>query len=371
MAEGLEGFYYDLQKNNSLMKVTLHPNTIAEFDEFGHVMGFSKATNGIDEEGYRINPICSSIMNEDFAVTIANSWSETGGDPIGGLWNSFKPLAPYTDFLSDAIKGLSSKKEEWESTAKGQESKQNSTLVRALSWVVDKIKNVNSDKATEYLNSSLVVQGTRFSFYGGTGVSFSNMVMKFTLFSEYLYEINPVSSQLKKILPYAMGHWETVNEDDSKESGIDNLKNFIGFEKPPGGYKANIKSIDNSSDTHNGGGIEGTLKLKFGPYYSIRNLVISDIQLNFSKQMVKLPKDESSVTKSINSSFVLEPLFCDVQLTLKPALKYSDTMIDHFVLGSSTSAERTKLNGELSSRLDEVSKKLNEDSWSNWKGLIR
>lgn len=355
MADGISGFYYDIQKTDPLLKVTLHPNTIREAGEDGKFKKFVKAKGKVevDDEGYTIPPICSSVMSEDFALTIANSWSETGGDPLSNLWNSFKPLAPYTDFLSDAISGLSSKKEEWESTVNGQSSKQNSALVRSLSWAVDKIKNADLSKATEYLNSALVVQGTRFSFYGGTGISFSNMNMKFTLFSE---SDNTVRDQLQKILPYAMGHWETLNEDDSKESGIDNLKNFIGFEKPPGGYKANIRSIDNESDTHD---IEGTLKLKFGAYYSIRNLVISDVQLNFSRQLVKIPTNPNEMS---NTEFTLEPLFCDVQLTLRPAIKYNDTMINHFVLGSSTSEEREKLIQSLSTKLSEYSKKLNNIS---------
>lgn len=366
MSEGFEGFYYDLQKENPLMKVTLHPNTIAEYDDNGKFTGFPPAKNNIDEEGYLIEPICSSIMNEDFAVAIANSWSETGGDPIGSLWNSFKPLAPYSDFMSDAIKGLVGKKEEWENTAQGQSNKRNSAMVRALSWAIDKLRDVDLDKASEYLNSSLVVQGSRFSYYQGTGVSFSNMVMKFTLFSEFSKDgNNSVSNQLRKILPYAMGHWESLTEDIANDSNLDDLKNFIGFEKPPGGYRSNIRSIDFDSDK---GNIQGTLKLKFGPYYSIRNLVVSDIQLNFSKQMVKLPIDTAASTEEINNSFTLEPLFCDVQLTLKPAIKFSDTIIDQFVLGTSTSSDRTRLNNELSSKLEKISEKLNEEDSSNWKG---
>jgi hypothetical protein len=39
--------------------------------------------------------------------------------------------------------------------------------------------------ASEFLNSSLVVQGSRFTIYQGTNTDFANLSMKFTLFSDW------------------------------------------------------------------------------------------------------------------------------------------------------------------------------------------
>lgn len=373
MAEELSGFYYDLQKENELTRVTLHSNMeIKKSEEKKGGKGgggsaekkkieFEKVSGDKDADGYSTKALCSCIMNEDFAMTIANAWSEMGGDPIGSLWNSFKPLAPYLDVFSDTIQEMKEKQDAWAKTQEGKKGMRNSSLVKGLGWVVDKL---SSDKVTEgtskaslYLNSALSVEGSRFSFYGGTGISFSNMVMKFTLFSEFG---NTVSDQLKDLLPYFIGTWEGLDENEEAVNTLGKtVTELIGFERPPSGYRANIWSVDTKQDKNSmlKNSITGTFKLKFGPYYSIRNLVVSDLQLNFSKQMVKIPENEMLANET---KLNLHPLFCDVQLTLKPCVKYNDELIEEFVLGSSTQEDRMKFEGKLEESLKGISDFINK-----------
>ena len=198
-------------------------------------------------------------------------------------------------------------------------------------------------KNGNYLNHSLVVQGTRFSYYAGTGTSFSNLNMKFTLFADYINgKFKTVHDQLDKLYPYIMGQYVNVNGSnkggEAKEAG--NLDEFFGWQKAPGGFKPDIKNIDKA--------IFGTLKLKFGSYYSIRNLAVRDAQISFSKQLVKKPANPNSNDYSKDG---LSPLYCDVVLSFQPVTKFSDVALRTFVEGTTTEQGRGKLENDLNQPL--------------------
>lgn len=317
----VSGFYHDLQKKNRLLSVTLHPSTITS--DGGE--SWSKVTDGIGTGNvkYRKEPLATAILKEDFTVAIANSWADfQGGDQISQLFNSVKPFAAYAKYASEHLDIMSKKGHEAEKTLDGV----------AVKWINKAVDFVRPylDKGVDYLNRALVVQGSRFSYYAGTGTSFGNLAMKFTIFADWKDgTFKTVHEQLAEIYPYIMGKY--IDWDDSDKSN--SLNEFLGWQTPPGGYKADVRDVDTF--------VEGTLLINFGGYYSIPNIVIKDAQLTFSKQMVKNPL----------LPFRISPLSCDVQLTLQAATKFSDRMLSNFVNGNYTTEDVTEIEKMLEENL--------------------
>lgn len=328
------GFYYDEQRKNPLMSITLHANQKA-IDEG---LKWDKVSDP-DDDGYEKKPLCTALMGEDFSVAIANNWSEfDAGNMLESAWNSIRPLGAYSRHIGKLMGNMVNAGNNWLSKHADGSTEWAQKLNSGLGKVNDFINN--SDK-TNILNHALVVQGTRFSYYAGTGTSFSNLNMKFTLFADHFETggFKTVHEQLQDLYPYIMGKY--VNVDGSNKSGEEkegNLDEFFGWQKAPGGFKPDIKNIDNT--------VIGTLKLKFGSYYSIKNLVCRDAQLSFSKQMVKYNSTSSSIDYS--------PLYCDVVLSFQPATKYSDNALRKFVDGSLTESDRSDFTKKLRGDLDNI-----------------
>lgn len=308
----LAGWYYDIQTGyegpGRMTCVTLHPNTTDTGQK-----EWSDNVGDPDNPAYSASPICVAIANEDFNVSIANTWSEFGGDMIGQLWEQAKILAPYADH---AEKMIHKAVEEYHNASQtDRQIIQESKISRAFARTFEKIdEGIQSGQIniTDYLNRSLIVQGTRFSYYSGTGISFGNLVMKFTMFPTWKGpSFVSVDDQLEKIYPYVMGHF--IHEDALKvdEDGM------IGWQLPPAGFRADVKNVDNVQ--------KGTLLLKYGAYYSVENLVCENASFSYSKQMVKHPHSKGDYS----------PLYCDVTLQLRPATKFSDNKLKKFVKGTS------------------------------------
>ena len=88
----LSGFYYDIQKKNPLMSVTLHANAELKGSEWDNWSGTKEED---DDGGYGKDPLCTALLNEDFSVAIANNWSEfDAGNMLESAWNSVRPLSP-------------------------------------------------------------------------------------------------------------------------------------------------------------------------------------------------------------------------------------------------------------------------------------
>lgn len=346
--KNISGWYYDWQAKNPITKVTLHYNQklVEKKDEKGKVIGSTWVALSDDEKdpddkespeptvracAYSKKPLCSSIAHENFNVSVANTWSEFGADPIGDMWNTVRPLAPYAKEL---FKGLGKLVENHNEEMANNKEAKTSWIGETLSKVVTKINEFQNsgkdDMIVDYMNRSLVVQGTRFSYYAGTGVAFGNLVMKFTLFPKWQPNgtFTNVYEQAAEIYPYIMGSFES--EEMLKDTVF---ADFVKWQKPPGGFKSDMKNVDNVQ--------EGTLKLKIGINYSIPNLVCEGAALDFSKQMVKDPT-RINIDKGEGTSGFLSPLYCDVVINLRPATKFSDKSLIAFVSGSGVQVTRTK-----------------------------
>ena len=355
------GFYYNEQLRNPLISVSLHVNT--ETTDGG--ITWEKASGDKDdtpgEWPYKVDALFRAILNEDYQTAISNSWSEFGDDAIGSLFNQFKPYAPYLGHLSKAFKQMNAAEEGMKISGDRAIS---STFGRIMDKVTDVLQGV-ADEGAQILNRSLIVQGARFSYYSGTGVGFGNLTMKFTVFADWDDAGNflSVDSQLQPLYPYCFGKFvklldEKGNVTGVKEDGIlnkavqdlnivqankDDVNKFFGWQLPPGGFEADVRDIDLCQ--------KGTLKLKFGTFYAIDNLVISDAQFNFSRQMVK------NWNKGTGENDI-SPLSCDVVLTFKPASKFTDNKLYDFISGRTMSSERNKTEEDLRTKLEDEKKSM-------------
>lgn len=389
---GINGWYYDTQLNNKLTSVTLHSNKwydktidngtykdgvtkkrsggFKNWNQIEGDNGFGPNGNATDDDrfathagvtdtgdgsGYGIDPICKSILAEDFNVTISNTWSEFGGDPVQELWNGARvKYAPYAKNIIETLGVLAQKNEE----ARQNENNGNITswITNLISKLSNGVQNLTKDMdIVRFLNKALISQGTRFSYYGGTGISFGNLGMRFTLFPKWdeYGDFITVTDQVSKLYPYFIGRLEKFEEVDTilKKFGdtttngdpkfYDFLQKCFMWQSPPNDYKAEIFDIDVTQ--------EGTLKLKFGCQYELANLLCTDMMLNFSKGMVKSPKDNT-----------LSPLYCDIALNLRPATKFTDLSLKKFIGGLNNSGgakkDLTELNNMLNKNLNDQEK---------------
>lgn len=130
---------------------------------------------------------------------------------------------------------------------KNNDLKEGSLLRKGLNGLANVLGNMSStnENMANYLSRSLVVQGTRFSYYSGTGIDFGNLQMKFTLFSQYIkekdsYIFKSVDDQLQKILPYIIGEFKPVTEGGDGDVGKF-IQEFASWQMPPGNFSADLK----------------------------------------------------------------------------------------------------------------------------------
>ena len=379
----VSGFYYDMQKSNPMQRITLHANTKPPEEDYRTWPAWSSATcnsafplknetdldpdTGSEKFKYGAMPICSSILQEDFNVSIANTWGDfIGGQQLESMWSGIKSFEPYLNFgaenLSKIGKGISTYiKNTPNSVFSGINPDNVDKFFNKASDVVDHIGSVASRQ--------LVVQGTRFKYYSGTGIAFSNLGMRFTLFADHVpqlafdksknllkingYKFQTVDEQLAALMPYAVGKFVNLLGDSDGENAVkgifgndfvkDNkniINTWLGWQMPPGGFRADLQYIDSVQT--------GTLMLKLGPYYRLKNLIIQDIQLNYSKHSAKYIEK-----KGTSYDIKTCPLYCDVNITFSPASKYSNRMLEEFVMGrsSSNSTSIKSLEDDINSRL--------------------
>lgn len=374
----LKGWYYDKQLNSPLTSVTLHANMwwdggekkFINWDQIEGENGFGKNGGDCDTDeystilgyapeacGYGLDPICTSILNEDFSVAISNTWSEFGGDPIGQAWNDLRgPLSGVSSAFVNAGKTLLGLNEKTLNESNRGET-QLSTLAHGLSNIVYKggrkvieFAEGHDIDVVSFLNKALITNGTRFSYYGGTGVGFGNLSMKFTVFPKWENKkFIEVTKQVTQLYPYFIGQLESFEEatnlkTDENDFSYPGMAKYMAntcfwFQKPPGGYQTEMKDVDIIQ--------KGTLKLKIGHFYEIPNLLCSDIVLNFSKNMVKNPETDG-----------FSPLFCDVSVTLRPSTKFTDRTLRAFVGGNVSS--KNALARLASSRLSDERTKVDD-----------
>ena len=377
----VRGFYYDHQIYNPLYTVTLHPNTRpkpggasvdwsqknlvdcsddliitgmvsrpnhtpsqhydTKWDEFftngycengsNSIDGFLPKTSDGDWSDYYAEPICSSIFTEDFNFSIANEWTSwDGANLIEGAFKGLKTYAPFIGTLSKGISELD----------KSKASTFGSGIVESLRNIASKVGKV-AEKTNGVLNKALYIQGSRYSMYNGSATNFGNMSLKFTLLSDwkqwYPGELDygqkahfmTVYDQLAYIYPYCMGFFERGIGGEATgwikkalSSGMAETvskfaNEYVGWQSPPGGYEAINRNIDVQQ--------KGTLRLVLGGFYTIDNLLISNISFNVSRTLCKDP------TAKDGSKPVMVPLYADVQLDLRPASVYTDVKLGRFL----------------------------------------
>lgn len=346
-------WFYDNQLLDRMTSVSLHANTYLDNNK-----KWRKFESGIDKGGYCLAPLCTSILNEDFQVSISNTWNEVGGDPITQAYESMvKPLAPYAGYAKEVIAKLGQNIEKWGN----KEGNVNSDAVKHLTdWagVAGRAVEKHGDDVVDYMNSVLISQGTRFSYYSGSGVSFGNLQMRFTIFPIWADNgtFLSVPQQLELLFPYVMGTYSNLvlgSKVNDKGQTEEISSTLIGWQKPPAGYQAVYEDIDKS-------GIKGTLKLRIGSFYVLESLVCESMSFNMSRQMVKRPMSGSSLQSpgwsgitranvlsedkslSIKEQMAFSPLFAEVILSFKPATKYSDATMRRFIYGLNIAGEENE-----------------------------
>lgn len=361
------GFYYDIQLNNPMLMVTLHANTKKSSEGPKYSMPWPGTTEkdsaGIDYP-YGEDPICRSVISEDFQVSISNNVSDFGGDPLGGLWNSV--VKPYSAYLADTevasdidfITGkLSEMATNWQNSEQAKvsngEKESLATKISRLTgetakWVHEMFQSNEKggiSKAAAIASRTLIVQGTQFSYYAGTGTDLGTLTMKFVVFSGYdnQGQYHTVAEQLQELEWYVGGEYkpcsQAAGEGDGASSSMPQfISKFASWQLAPGGYIAGIKNINEVQ--------YGTLKLRVGPFYAIENLIIAGAQYNYSKTMCKVPKTGDNTT--------LDPLFCEVTLNLKPVTKFSADAVFSFANGKRSEEYRKTVLNDIKTSLENV-----------------
>lgn len=273
------GFYYDEQLNNRSYTVRLYGDG--------------------DGKGKYPNLIAKSIWTENFEFSTSNTWNnfESVSNPLEYTWNTMNKFSGFANPVINAIQGI---KQVDSSSAAG----------RAMNSFVGWAKEHGNELRTK-LNSYLIVQGTRFVYFGGSNISMNNLMMRYTMMYDPAAENGnrTVREQLAKLMPYCIGKYETVKEAMGKSGDGKGVFSLIGWQTPPGGkvqFTADWKNVDTQG--------KGTLKLVFGGDgsigngssdtgdFEIDNLVVKDWNVSMSRVSVKGETERS-------------PLYADVSLT--------------------------------------------------------
>ena len=226
---------------------------------------YSVAYDTNPSECYRAKPLITAILNEDFQVEVGNMWADAGGE--GRISNTFNSLraqnAPYQKEMGGLLGNLLSEI--------GNYTKKGGFLDKAVTSLKSMADSMGDGSMTDNLNSALITQGTKYSYYGGTTTTFGNLTMRFTLFADWLwtgngYKFRTVHDQLREIYPYAVGKYYPLDlklreKDGVKGSKLENAaeaadkaaSTFFGWQQPPGGFQADVRSLDSCQ--------KGTLRL--------------------------------------------------------------------------------------------------------------
>lgn len=329
---------------------------------------------------YAKEAICSAVLNEDFRVSISNNFSKLGGDPLGEFINNMKSGLPIMEQIGEFLKNVSKKTAETSENWKkeGKDTTKIDTLGKYLNAAA---KWTGMNKAI--MNRAIVFQGARFSYFGGTGVSFDNVALNYTMFpywdTEDLDEngfpkFKTIYDQLEVILPYVIGDFvplvfAEVVKDGTESKAVSFLKDieatakgvassFGSWQLPPGGFEAAIKDIDVIQ--------RGTLKLKVGSLYSIDNIVISSCNFTLSKHLIKHPQVEAHLKNATeDAAQYLTPAFCDVQLGLRPVSMASKNSLLRFIRGEGTVSDKRQVYNTHAYNLDLLEERVRDSFKKN------
>ena len=375
-------WFYDDQLNNRLTSITLHANTYYDGKEWKWCK--DSPYHKVDAGGYELEPLCRSVLNEDFNVAIGNVWSDlAGSESVSGYVNNLMHSgAPYADVIGTALVQIGNEAKGWaggQSVSYDENGKPKFSIAQTIAnWAshIGGLAEKYKDPALDFMNSNLIMQGTRFSYFSGTGISFGNLGMRFTIFPMWkdgaFYTVN---QQLEDLLPYAIGKYENLKFDAKYKNVLTNQEevghfesDLIGWQRSPAGYRAHYKDIDNKA-------LKGTLKLRIGAFYVLESLVCENLSFNMSRQMVKKPqgvgyyglnagKDRIKNIDPAVETISISPLFCDVNLSLRASTKYSDTVMRNFIYGLNMAGQENEgaqeLNRTMNSDLERIQRQIRE-----------
>ena len=371
-------WYYDHQLDNRLTSISLHANTrydeesrtwIRAIDDY-----YDHRYGGVDRGGYYMNPLCRSVLAEDFSIAVANTWSDLGGDPISNMVNDvMHSAAPYANAINTALEKIGNMATEWKGDHEqeyDENGKPKFTLAGTIANWAEKAGKVaanHGEDVIDFMNANFIMQGTRFSYYGGSGISFGNLATRYTVFPKWVDGgFLTVNQQIEDLFPYAIGKYETLKFTAKDKNGKEEeyASDIIGWQRPPAGYRADYKDIDNKA-------LKGTLKLRIGAFYVLEGLVCESLTFNMSRQMVKKPETagydqvnvgSDRITRVSTGTINFSPLFADVVLVFRPATKYSDTVMRNFIYGlnmkGDTNETAQKLNQKMNENLNREREKI-------------
>lgn len=366
----ISGFYYDEQLKNPLTTITLHanqrykPKPETGEDQRKNLDDYWEdyPEDERDSQGYGKEAIASAILSQDFNVDIATNWQNFGADPINSMWTQQQSFAPYADYFSSALKEIADKTDSWMASESGEHSKVSNFVANGMGTVAGFFQK-GMDRNKEYLYRGLHVQGTKFAYFGGTGVSFDSFSMEFTILATHINgKWLTVYDQLQKIMPYFIGDFVPVNIGDKVVGSTiqEFLQDFAAWEMPPGGFRPDLVNQD-TDRAFNNKPKKGTMKLRIGSYFSMTNLVISSCQLSFSKTMVKNP--ESSDVFETGQDY--SPYSCQVKLSFKSGIQYSINSLRAAISGENTRDVRDNVNKKMAAQLKQLKTIDNKDDLKN------
>lgn len=245
----MKGWYYDRQLENPLTSVSLHPNQI-----LNKTTGkWEDVKDGDDEQyvkkggqdfgcGYSIKPIAQAILQEDFNVAVANRWTAVGDNAISELWNQARTIGPYVPVAKDMLSIITRAAENQSIQSANEGNTWTSKLTDVLG-TVSKLAEGGINLISSRINDSLIIQGSRFTYYSGSGVAFGNLGLRYTMFPIFDGTGNMISTvdQVANILPYVNGTFE--------ESSLTYLSSAIkSWANTDEGINAIKKKVDNAVD---------------------------------------------------------------------------------------------------------------------------
>lgn len=356
------GFYYDCELNDPSITISLHANRYFDENatdsktgykgawvpwpsEWGVLEDTNPKVNGVENKHYGKSAIAKCLMTEDMSYSIQNNFTDNNmGNPIESLFESLKPYAPILKSGATNLKkaaGDVSKAGDFGSAF----ARTMGNLAKGMApWM---------EKAGDYLDKALMVQGTRFTFYNGSSFNFNNLEMKFTVFSDWIkhpdnsgsYYFEPAVDYVKKLNKYAMGKYNPITNDKSLKTNVEVVDNFleqyIGFQTPPGGFEMDTKYLDNT--------LAGTLRLNIGGFWAIDNLVLKNMNVTFSKIMTKIPDGAGGA---------VTPLYAEIVLQLTPASAIVDTGYDRFLEQEGMTNVRGPIENSYRTQLNKLKEKL-------------
>ena len=285
-------FFYDHEIVDIQFSARLYPSTGWVDDNDANIAGWfplhksilrtpelEKNKGYVSDVKYSKIPIVQSIYSEDFNVSAANDWNDANfGTDLQDSMNRGKVFVPYLQKVSkwgkiaakDGENYLNQLEERVKDGKVVDADKEKTGLsINALkvmrtanSWG-EKLTGL-LDTAAANLDKTSIIQGTRFSYYSGTGISFGNLIMRFTLFSDFKYKsyysedekkyvcegetkFVPVNEQLSQLYDYSIGkyyRWLDVyskgEAEDAEKAGNKFVK--TGGIKPKSMREANRKS---------------------------------------------------------------------------------------------------------------------------------